>query len=52
MDSDDEYMSALSSEDDIALDDSDNEDMSGGEGASTSCIASTPSLVKAYTNHL
>ncbi|KAH8903676.1 hypothetical protein BR93DRAFT_176454 [Coniochaeta sp. PMI_546] len=31
MDSDDEYMSALSSEDDIALDDSDNDDMSGAE---------------------
>lgn len=31
MDSEDEYMSAMSSDDDAALDDSDNEDLSGGE---------------------
>lgn len=32
MDSDEDFMSAVSSEDDILPDDSENEDMSGGEG--------------------
>jgi ariadne-1 len=32
MDSDDEFMSAVSSDEDIALDDSDNEDLSGADG--------------------
>jgi hypothetical protein len=32
MDSDDDFMSPVSSEDDILPDDSDNDDMSGAEG--------------------
>jgi len=39
MDSDDEFMSPVSSEDDILPDDSENEDMSGAEGPLPSCCS-------------